>query len=111
MMALSPIPLFLLGDDCEVRLPVESDYGGEYGEPFAMRRVRFEDSAEMARRGYVFATPAKGLLFVDAANTENAMRLPVEARVTVRGESMAVKKVTELKGFFGEVHHWECEVG
>ena len=111
MMALSPIPPWLLGDDIEVRLPVESDYGGEYGEPFEMEHARFEDSAEMARRGYVFATPAKGLLFIDVANTTNAMRLPVGARVKVRGEDMAVQKCTELKGFFGEAHHWECEVG
>lgn len=87
---------------------------GEHGEPVAVERVRFEESRQRAAGGYSseyqrYDGPS-GRIFVDAVNSSGEVP-PVGALVSVDGGSeMAVKKV-DVHRCFGEVHHYEIEVG
>lgn len=111
-MLLSPIPHYLLGSDCTVRVPADGEYGGEFAEPAGVAGVRLVPRAEMERSGYVFTDgESKGLLFVDAEASEGAFRFPVGSLVSVDGgPEMAVVKNSPIPGYWGEVHHWEVEL-
>lgn len=106
-----PIPLSLLPSSMAVRVPVDSDYGGEYAEPVEVAHVRFDSSAVLSRRGYVLSDGSKGLVYADAVNSMGAFDMPVGSLVSIDGaDEMSVKRVTPCKGFFGVMHHWEIEV-
>lgn len=107
---MPPIPLSLLPDDMSVRVPVDSDYGGEYAEAVKVEHVRFADSSSMARKGYVLADGSKGLVYVDAVNSAGAFEVPVGSLIEIGGQELSAAKVVPCKGFFGVVHHWEIEV-
>lgn len=109
---LSPIPLSLLGSSCTVRVPADGKYGGEHADPVEVSHVRFVPRSEMERSGYVFADGAtKGLLFIDAQNSEGAFEVPVGSLISIDGAPEAsAANVVALPGFWGEVHHWEIEV-
>ncbi len=113
---MPPIPLSLLPDSMEVRVPVDSDYGGEYAEAVTVEHVRFDGSMAMVRKGYVLSDGSKGLVYVDAANStgatdgEGGFVAPVGSIVKIGGEELSVVKVVPCPGFFGAVHHWEIEV-
>ena len=108
---MTPIPLSLLPDDMDVRVPVDGGYGGEVeAEEATVEHVRFSDSASMARNGYVFSDGSKGLVYVDAVNSVGAFDVPVGSLVKIGGNEMTVVKSVPCPGFFGVVHHWELEV-
>ncbi|MEG2532907.1 MAG: putative minor capsid protein [Gordonibacter sp.] len=108
---LPPIPLSLLPDDMSVRVPVDSDYGGEHSaDSVLVRHVRFVDSSAMARKGYVLSDGSKGLVYVDAANSDGAFVIPVGSLVKIGDDDLSIVKVVPCKGFFGVIHHWEIEV-
>ena len=110
---MSPIPLSLLPDDMSVRVPVESEYGGEIVEEddaVLIEHVRFSDSVSMARNGYVFSDGSKGLVYVDAVNSAGAFDVPVGSLVRIGESELTVVKSVPCPGFFGVVHHWELEV-
>lgn len=108
---MPPIPLSLLPDRMEVRVPVDSDYGGEVsGDGSVIDNVRFDDAAHMSRRGYVLMDGSKGIVFVDAVNSKGAFDVPCGSVVRIGDEDLSVVKVVPCKGFFGIVHHWEIEV-
>ena len=109
---MRPIPMSLLASDMVVRRPANGELGGEYGEPSSVEHVRFVESREMARRGYVLSDGAKGLVYVDAANSTGDLPVPVGSLASIDGgEELAVLKSVACPGFFGVVHHWELEVG
>lgn len=111
-VVMRPIPPSLLPDSMDVRVPLDSDLGGEFSEETArIEGVRFEDSAAMARRPYVLTDGSRGLVYVDAANSAGAFEVPVGSLVSVSGGGwMTAVKVVACRGFFGAVHHWEIEV-
>jgi len=107
---MQPIPLSLLPDDMEVRVPSESDYAGEYADPVEVWHVSFVGAEEMARKGYVFSDGAKGLVYVDAVNSVGAFKVPVGSLVRIGDDEMSAVKTVACPGFFGAIHHWEIEV-
>lgn len=113
---MSPIPLSLLPDSMEVQAPADSGYGGEYAAPVTVEHVRFENSMEMVRRGYVLNDGSRGLVYIDAANSagatdgEGCFTVPVGSLVRIGNKDLSVVKVVPCPGFFGVVHHWEIEV-
>ena len=46
---IPPIPISVRTSSIRVRKPVESDFGGEYGEPETIENVRFEGVSAMVR--------------------------------------------------------------
>lgn len=107
------IPRWAMPSQALVREPVESEDGGEFaplGEARTISHVRFESARELARKRYVLSDGAKGLLFVDAANSGGAYGIPVGSLVQVDGrEWLSASKVTPLS-IDGPVHHWEVEL-
>ena len=72
---IPPIPISVRTSSVQVRKPVESDYGGEYGEPETIENVRFEGVSAMVRDEYRLVDGAKGLLWVDATS-KGAFAIP-----------------------------------
>lgn len=109
-MGLSGIPKSLLPHTIEVRLPIDSDYGGEFSEEgFTITNVRFVSFMEASRSGYVLSDGAKGVIFIDKAKSGNAMGLPIGTLVRFGENEMTVSKCSEFVGFM-DIHHWEVEV-
>ncbi len=107
------IPLFAMPSTARVREPVDSEDGGAYAPEDSARlisHVRFERSEALSRSRYVLSDAARGLLFVDAANSGGAYGIPVGSLVSVDGgEWLAATRVTPLS-VDGPVHHWEVEL-
>lgn len=110
-MRTPPIPRSLLPDSMEVRLPADSEWGGEHEDAArSVGHVRFEDAATLSAGEYSLSDGSRGLVFVDRANSEGAFEVPVNSLVSINGgPEMAVVGCTPCKEF-GEVHHWEVEV-
>ena len=108
---LPPVPPYLLPDDMEVRVPVEGERGGCFAEPVAIGHVRFIDQAEVRLGAYVFEEGSKGLVVVDARNSEGAFAVPVGSLLSINGDpEVAVVKSVPYRTYRGAVHHWELEV-
>ena len=108
---LTPIPKSVMPSSVAVRVPVEGDYGGEYGEPQTITGVRFESAASLVRSDHVLSDGAKGLLFIDAVNSLGAFEVPVGSLLSIDGQEYAAAgKVDRYECFNGTVHHWEIEV-
>ena len=115
---LAPLDVSLLPSTMAVRVPVDSEYGESFGKPAVIRYVRFSRSTEFrlqdsggAQTGYVFQDGSKGIVYVDAKNSEGAFEVPERSVVTIdRGEPMEVVRVTRCDHLSGAVHHWEVEV-
>lgn len=108
---LAPIPASLLTSTVAVKTPKESDFGGEFNEPATIERVRFDETSDLVRNGYVMSDGAKGLLFIDAACSLGAFEIPVGSLVSIDGQDYCMAgKVSPYCGFGGFVHHWEVEV-
>lgn len=89
--------------------------GGEYGPERVTERVRFEATDSRVSGGfagdYQRHEAPSGTVWVDAANSAGDVP-PVGSLVTVDGSrEMVVRSVEALRGFGGEVHHWELAVG
>ncbi len=103
-----------------VRVPIEhSEYGDEWDEqPITVSNVRFMSTHEVngvnnggVTSGYVFEQGSKGLILVDAANSENAFPVPAGAEIRVDSdERLEAVKVTKCLNFDGTLHHYEIEV-
>lgn len=100
----------LLPADMSVRVPEDGEYGGCYSEPVQIGHVRFEAASAIRPDQYTFSAGSKGLVFVDAVNSDGAFEIPVGSLVAIGGEEMAVVAVNRYETFFGRVHHWEIEV-
>lgn len=109
-MRLAAIPKSALPSEMEVRVPVEGEYGGCYGEPVRVSNVRFDSAASIKPEAYTFAEGSKGLVFVDALNSRGAFQVPEGSLLAVDGEELSAVKVTPYCGYNGRVHHWEIEV-
>lgn len=108
---LRPIPISLLSDTLKYRLAEDGQYNGKYGEEHVIKHVRFQGLEKLNQSSYLLQGGSQGLIFIDAINSTGAVELPVGALVSVNGgEEYPVKKCTALKGYFGEVHHWEVEI-
>lgn len=107
---LIAIPACILTDTCTVRVPVESDYGGEFAEPVEIGNVRFERRDPFHPDALSLGDGAKGILFVDAVNSEGAFAIPSGSLVKVGDVEMVAGSVAEFIGFGGRVHHWEVEL-
>lgn len=116
---LAPLPVSVLPSTMVVREPAgEDEYGGSCAEPYEIAHVRFSAASEFtlqqsggAQAGYVFAEGAKGVIYVDAANSSPAREVPERSVVTVDdGEPMMVRRVTRCDHLDGSCHHWELEV-
>lgn len=108
--AVRQIPRSLLPFAALVRVPdPASEYGGEHLAPVELRGVRFVAVWELRRQDALLSDGAKGVLYVDAANTQGAFRVPEGSLVSVDGgESwMSVEECREYEAFAGRVHHWE----
>ena len=107
---VSPIPRALLPDDMTVAVPDEgAAYGGAYLEPVAVSHVRFERADDLDPNAVKLADGASGRIWVDAANSAGAFRIPVGSKVELGGETLHVVSCVEFAPF-GEVHHWEVDV-
>lgn len=105
-----PIPISVRTSSVQVRKPVESDYGGEYGEPETIENVRFEGVSAMVRDEYRLVDGAKGLLWVDATS-KGAFAIPEGSLVSVDGgEWLTAASVAPFKGFGTRIHHWEIQL-
>ena len=111
-MRLKPIPKALMPSTAIVWEPCDGLYGGSFAqEGKTISNVRFDRQAPLQRLGYVETDGAKGLLYVDAANSPGAFAVPVGSRVKVDSlPEMSATKVHEYQGFNGAVHHWEIEL-
>lgn len=108
---LNPIPRFLLPHTALVRVPVDSELGGEHAsEPAEVRFVRYRPAEEVAQTDYVLADGSKGLLIIDRVNSEGAFEVPADSLVEVCGEELYARKVTPFIECDGIVHHWEVEL-
>lgn len=105
-----PIPGSLRGSTVAVRVPVDSEFGGEYAEPVEIEGVRFQPAETMPRSAYVLSDGAKGLLWVDATSG-GAFEVPAGSLLSIDGGAWAsAGKVTRCVAFGNDVHHWEIEV-
>lgn len=109
-MRLAAIPKSLLPSTIEVRVPADGEYGGCYEEPVTIDHIRFDAAATIKPDQYTFSPGSKGLIFIDALNSEGAFELPVGTLVTIYGEELSVVTVNTYCGYNGQVHHWEVEV-
>ena len=100
----------MLCDEMEVSVPDASGYGGEYAEPVTVSHVRLERAEALRQAGYKLADGATGRVFVDAANSEGAFRVPVGSKVSIAGDDYQVLSVDECRARGPEVHHWEVDV-
>ena len=95
---------------CLVKVPVESQYGGKYAEPVEIGHVRFLPRSEASHSGYAMADGSKGMLFIDAYNSEGAFEIPERSLVSVDGgDWMAVVRNEAKPAYLNETHHWEIE--
>ena len=73
--------------------------------------VRRSMSNGAVQGGYVFSDGSKGLVLVDAANSEGAFEVPEGSEVRIDGgEAMEAVKVERHDSLDGSCHHWEIEV-
>ncbi len=108
---LNPIPRYLLPHVAQVRVPVDSELGGEHSaEPREIGHVRYCPASEVERRDYVLTDGSKGLLFIDRVNSEGAFEVPADSLVEVCGEQLYARKVTPFIEREGRIHHWEVEL-
>ena len=103
----------MLPSSCTVRVPLDDGgYGGRYGEPREMRRVRLELSDGTRPTEYQLRDGPRGTLFVDAVSTEGAFAVPAGSLVSVDGSvPVAATSCAELRDGLGRVHHWEVALG
>ena len=108
---LQPIPRYLLPHTARVRVPADSELGGEHAaEPVEVWHVRFCPAEEVQGTDYVLTDGSKGLLFIDRVNSEGAFEVPADSLVEVLGSEMVARKVTPCIERDGIVHHWEVEL-
>ena len=100
------IPLSLRPDDMTVKNPATSDYGGEYLDPFLVKRVRFESAAALINSGYVLSDGAAGVVYTGSEELD----IQVGALITLRGNDYSVVKVIPYEAYRGKLHHYEIEV-
>ncbi len=107
---IPPIPKSLLPSTMKVRIPKDSAYGGEYEEPQVVSQVRYDLEATVSPRDYVLTDGSKGIIFVDAVNSDGVFEVPQGSLIIIDGEELAAVKVTPYESFNGRVHHWIIEV-
>lgn len=103
-----PIPKSLLTQTATVKAPIPGGYGGQYAEPVTVEHVRFEPCLSASASTYQLQAPAKGTLFIDAANSSPAFEVPAGSLVSVDGEvsEACVRECCPIQEA-GRVHHWE----
>ena len=112
-MFVRPIPRFLLYDYIDVFVPVEGDFGGMYSEsPKRIDHVRFDPSADLSRTEYVLTDGDKGIIYIDAKNSDGAFEVPVGSLIAIDGASqkLSAVEVVPCRGALGQLHHWELRV-
>ena len=108
---LKAIPRKLMPSTMSVRLRTEGKYGEAWGEPAEIRHVRFQSYDVKLAEAYKLQDGSKGLVYVDAVNSDGAFEVPQGSLVSIDGgEPMQVVRCTRLEGYFGQTHHWELEV-
>lgn len=107
---IPPIPKSLLPSTMSVRIPKDSTYGGEYENPQVITHVRYDLEATISPRDYVLSDGSKGIIFVDAVNSDGAFEVPQGSLVIIDEEELSAVKVTPYESFNGRVHHWIIEV-
>lgn len=107
-----PIPKRILTQTATVRIPVEGGFGGECTDPIEIKYVRFESKADISQNDYQLQAPVRGLLFIDAINSEPAIELPAGTMVSVDGEisEATVHSCVPCRDGLGRIHHWEIEL-
>ena len=110
MPYLPPIPLYLLPDSMTVEQPdTTSYYGGAFLKAVEISHVRYEREETLDSNTVKLADGASGRIWVDAANSSGAFRIPVGSKITLGGEVLIVVSCAEFRPF-GPVHHWEIDV-
>jgi hypothetical protein len=99
-----------LGESMAVKVPVEGEYGGNYGEPVEVKHVRYEDAATLKTSRYVLSDGTEGVIFIDAVNSVGAFHIPEGSLIDINDDTVTVLKTKPCKGFADQVHHWELEV-
>lgn len=106
------IPAWALPHTVWVRVPRDGDgYGGEYGEPVPIRRVRLERSARVRSTDYQLQNAPTGTLYVDARSSAGAFEIPAGSLVRLDGED-AWSCAGSCRAFYdgSALHHWEVEL-
>lgn len=109
---MMPIPKRLLPSSCTVRLPkADALMGGEYEEPVILAGVAVEPVDRVRPTAYQLQDVTNAIMYVDAVNTEGAIRIPPGSLVTLEGETSpsSVSACHEFSAF-GRMHHWEVEL-
>lgn len=110
MPYLAPIPLELLPDSITVAKPdTTASYGGKFLDPVEIAHVRYERAEALNPDTIKLADGASGRIWVDAANSAGAFRIPAGSKVVLGGETLHVVSCAEFRPF-GPVHHWELDV-
>lgn len=107
---LNPIPLELLPDSMTVALPnTAANYGGKFLDPVEIPHVRYERAETLNPDTIKLADGASGRIWVDAANSTGAFRIPAGSKIVLGGETLHVVSCAEFRAF-ETVHHWEVDV-
>jgi len=110
MPYLAPIPLDLLPDSMAVHQPdTTANYGGKFLDPVTVTHVRYERAETLNADTIKLAGGASGRIWVDAANSSGAFRIPVGSKIVLDGETLHVVSCAEYRPY-GPVHHWELDV-
>lgn len=110
-MAVRPIPKKLLPHTITVEVhESEGRYGETWAPPVVVKRVRVDPSNYITKNSSGSDTLAQSTLFIDAKNSEPAIVLTVDSKITFDNEVMHVNKVEPLYADSPNVHHWECEL-
>lgn len=108
---MRPIPRSARPSTASVKVPKGGGYGGEFEEPSAIERVRFEPASAWLVRQYGLGDGAQGLVFIDGADSPGAFEVPVGSKLRIDGgEWMNVTRCATYRAFGKVVHHWEIEV-
>ncbi len=107
------IPKRYLPHTVQVRVPkkVEDGFGGQYEEPVTIEHVRVEPIWTLRATQYQLQDGARGILYIDAVNSEGAFEIPAKSLVTLEGEPSPAN-VLACHPIIGvdRVHHWEVEL-
>lgn len=110
MPYLAPIPLDLLPDSMTVAKPdTTANYGGKFLKAVEIAHVRYERAETLNPDTIKLADGASGRIWVDAANSAGAFRIPAGSKIVLGGETLHVVSCAEFRPY-GPVHHWELDV-
>lgn len=103
-----PLPRRLMRSTATVRVPKDSDYGGEFEEPVTIENVCFDGNATIRTTDYQLQAPIKGILYVDPRISRGAFAIPAGSLVSVDGEiSEATVHDCQPTPNAANLHHWE----